>query len=119
MLERLTSAMKCSLQSPSTRNSLLCARLESMVYRDKSPYTGQMDYLNGKTCFGYVVEVDNALRRARVKTIGKVGMTDDLDLQNVQWISLSLHPSGDDTSALHRIGSYCVVMFINAEPYLV
>jgi hypothetical protein len=90
-----------------------------MVYREKSPYSGQFDHMNGSTCFGYVVDVDESLRRARVKTLGKPGITDDLDLANVQWISLSLHPQGDDASVMPRIGAYCVILFINSEPYII
>ena len=85
---------------------------------ETSPYTGSMDHLNGKTCFGRIVSVDAKSRTARVKTYGLRGRTDSLDLNTVKFLHLAWHPEGDDDVFIPRPGSYGVVIFINSEPYI-
>lgn len=87
---------------------------------ESSPYEGQFDSLNGKTCLGRVTAVDADSRTVRVKTLGdKTAGTDDQDLQNVKMLHLAWHPEGDYALFLPRVGTYVVVLFINSEPYMV
>lgn len=88
---------------------------------ERSPYEGKFDEkLGGYNCMGKIVSVDPVARTCRVKTIGVKGRTDDLDLHNVQWISLTASATGegDEDTALPRPGQYGVITFINNEPYI-
>lgn len=85
---------------------------------ERSPWEGTQDGLNGFTALGRVTSVVKETRRCRVKTLGKKGITDDLDLQNVQWLNLASHGEGDEDTFIPRIGAYGVVIFINSEPYI-
>jgi hypothetical protein len=86
--------------------------------RELSIYEGTLDGRNGLTCLGRITNVDADARRCRVKTIGLKGATDDLDLYNVQWVSLTAHDQGDECTFIPRAGQYGVVLFINSEPYI-
>ena len=88
---------------------------------EKSPYEGIHDNrLSGYNCLGIIKEVDAANRLCRVKTVGLKGHTDDLDLKNVQWISLSASTTneGQEDCTIPTIGQIGVVTFINSEPYI-
>lgn len=86
--------------------------------REMSPWEGTQDELNGFTALGRVTQVNAQTRRCRVKTLGKKGKTDDMDLPNVQWLNLASHGDGDEDTFLPRINQYGVIIFINSEPYI-
>lgn len=87
--------------------------------RERSPYEGTHDErLAGQVALGRIISVNPETRRCRVKTLGKPGRTDDLDLTDVQWISLSNGPDGSDDTTLPTPNQYGVIIFINSEPYI-
>jgi hypothetical protein len=88
--------------------------------KDKTPF-GAYEQKNGKTCFGRVISVNPKTRTCRVKTLGLgsgPGGTNDLDQQEVQFLSLANHIDGDEDTYIPRPGQYGAVIFINAEPFL-
>ncbi|NBO09810.1 MAG: hypothetical protein EBV30_10845, partial [Actinobacteria bacterium] len=88
---------------------------------EKSPYEGTLDQkLAGQNCLGTIVSVDAEARTCRVKTIGLKHRTDDLDLFNVQWISLTASTNGDgaEDTSIPVPGQMGVVTFINNQPYI-
>lgn len=88
--------------------------------RERSPWEGTQDtILSGRTALGRVVYVDERARRCRLKTLGQPGSTDDLDLQNVQWISLASSGEGAEDTCLPHVGQYGVIIFVNSEPYVI
>lgn len=86
--------------------------------KEYSPWEGTQDNLNGYVALGRITFVDPKTRRARVKTIGLKGKTDDLDLYNVQWISMANGTDGSDDTYIPIAGQYGVIIFINSEPYI-
>lgn len=88
---------------------------------EKSPYEGVLDQkLAGQNCLGTIVSVDADARTCRVKTFGLKGRTDDLDLSDVQWVSLSASTTGDgaEDTAIPVVGQMAVITFINNQPYI-
>lgn len=90
--------------------------------REISPFEGgggRSAMMNGRFCIGRVISVDPIVRRCRVKTIGLVGVTDDLDLYDVRFLTLANHGEGDEGLYIPRPNCLVVVTFINTEPYIV
>jgi len=87
--------------------------------RDPSIYEGLLDkQLAGQTCIGRIVSVDPQLRRCNVKTLGLKGHTDDLDIRNVQILTISSNANGDENTALPRVGAYGIIVFVNSMPFI-
>lgn len=85
-----------------------------------SPYEGMLDNLGGKIALGQIISVDATSRTVRVKGLGnKSHGTDDQDLQNVKLLHLAWHPEGDFGVAIPRVGSYCIVGYLNSEPFVI
>lgn len=78
----------------------------------KNPY-----YKNG-VCLGRVSSVDAKRRFCEVKTFfGPPGMV-DLHLTNVQWLSVSANPDGDEDTAIPRVNSTGLVFFVEGEAFI-
>ncbi len=90
---------------------------------EKSPYEGMLEErLNGNICLGKVVSVNVEKRTCQVKTeIGMKGVSDALDLYDVQWqsMSASVDGQGDEDTTIPRVGMHAVVTFLNSQPYIV
>lgn len=89
--------------------------------KEFSPWEGALDQkLAGQTCLGVITDVDVANRSCRVKTIGLKGRTDDLELSDVQFISMCVPTSeyGAEDTVIPVVGAMCVLTFINNQPYI-
>lgn len=92
-------------------------RVTLLCMREISPYEGQLDKLNGRTCLARVVSVDTDNRLLTVNTLGnKMFGTDDLYLPNVKIGHIAWHPNGTYGVYIPQIGEYVLIMFINSEP---
>ena len=89
---------------------------------EKSPYEGKLSRrLADSTCFAKIISVDTVNRTCRVKTMGQPGVSDDLDLHNVQWTSLAASSTGDgeEDTFIPRPKQIAIVSFIAGEPVIV
>lgn len=73
----------------------------------------------GLACIGRILAVDCDTRLCRVQTIGVPGLTDDLDIRDAKLLHNAWHSQGDEEVFFPRIGSYCVIIFANNQPYIV
>jgi len=88
--------------------------------KEKSPYEGTLDKLNGRMCLGRVIFIDSTSRTCRVRTIGAAMFgTDDQDLQNVKCQHLLWDGAGSYAVAMPTVGTYVIIAFVNSEPVIV
>jgi hypothetical protein len=75
--------------------------------------------LGSLTCLGWIQSVDVTRRICTVQTIGTPGQTDNLLLDDVKILHNAWHPQGDEETYIPRVNSYCVILFVNAQPFIV
>lgn len=69
-------------------------------------------------CFGRVTRVYPAQRMCEVKTFGSDGIHGDNHIPACQWLSSDANPEGDESTVIPRINAYCIVGFVNGEPFI-
>lgn len=68
--------------------------------------------------FGRITRVFPSERLCEVKTFMGVGQIDDNHIPKCQWLNGDAHPDGDESTVLPRVGSFCIVFYIDGEPYV-
>lgn len=68
--------------------------------------------------FGRITRVYEVERMCEVKTFFGMGVKNDNHIPKCQWLSLDANPNGDESSIIPRVNSYCIVLFINSEPFV-
>jgi hypothetical protein len=68
---------------------------------------------------GKIISVDPNARTCRAKTVGLPGFTDDLDLTDVRLLHSAWHAQGDEEVFIPRANSYCAILFVGNEPFIV
>lgn len=56
-------------------------------------------------------------RMVEVKTFLGRGQRNDNHIPKCQWINLDAHPDGDSTAVIPRVNSYCMVFYVDGEPF--
>lgn len=77
----------------------------------------QRAQLDNFFCLGRITKVYAEQRQVEVKTFGN-GRKTDQHIPRAQWLSADAHPDGDESGAMPRVNSYCMVFFVNGEPYV-
>ena len=70
-------------------------------------------------CFGRITRVYPEQRMCEVKTFGADGIHGDNHIGRCQWLSSDANPDGDESTVIPRLNAYCVVGFINGEPFII
>lgn len=68
--------------------------------------------------FGRVTKVYPDTRVCEVKTFGKSSVANDNHIDKCQWLTPDAHVSGGESTIIPKVGSYCIVAFIDGEPFI-
>lgn len=92
-----------------------------MVERFLTPFekgNPQRAMTQNALCFGRITKVYPTDRMCEVKTFGSHAGASDNSIPRCQWLSLDGHPDGDGLGAIPRVGSFCIVAFVDNEPFV-
>jgi hypothetical protein len=88
---------------------------EYSLYEKNHPR--RMNNQNG-VAMGRITKVYAAERQVEVKTFFGAGSLNDNHIPKAQWLTADGHPDGDESGSIPRVGSMCLVHFINGEPFV-